>query len=84
MRKRRATAGTSTSSWPSSSAATAGASVNSTAGSGSGGGGGGEEELVALRSMSPLLSELLNGKLGTTIAMFCQRAAVEAKTWRLG
>eukprot|EP00904_Undaria_pinnatifida_P008643 jgi/Undpi1/4909/HiC_scaffold_19.g08261.m1 len=84
VRKRRATAGTSTSSWPSSSAATAGASVNSTAGSGSGGGGGGEEELVALRSMSPLLSELLNGKLGTTIAMFCQRAAVEAKTWRLG
>ncbi|CAM9180764.1 unnamed protein product, partial [Laminaria digitata] len=88
VRKRRAAA--STPSWPSTSATPAGSTgVDSTAGSGSGGGGGGsgggggEGELIALRSMSPLLSELLNGKLGTTIAMFCQRAVAEAKTRRL-
>ncbi|CBN75274.1 hypothetical protein Esi_0076_0080 [Ectocarpus siliculosus] len=41
--------------------------------------GGGEGELSVMRSMSPLLAELLNGKLGTTIAMFCRRAAAEAR-----
>ncbi|CAN0366466.1 unnamed protein product [Ectocarpus fasciculatus] len=35
-----------------------------------------------MRSMSPLLTELLNGKLGTTIAMFCRRAAAEARAPR--
>ena len=73
VRKRRAAAATP--SWPSTSAATAYAGES---------GGGSEGELIALRSMSPLLSELLNGKLGTTIAMFCQRAAAEAKSRRMG
>ncbi|CAM9961555.1 unnamed protein product, partial [Ectocarpus sp. 8 AP-2014] len=45
-------------------------------------GGGGEGELSVMRSMSPLLAELLNGKLGTTIAMFCRRAAAEARAPR--
>ncbi|CAN0498609.1 unnamed protein product, partial [Ectocarpus sp. 12 AP-2014] len=44
--------------------------------------GGGEGELSVIRSMSPLLAELLNGKLGTTIAMFCRRAAAEARAPR--
>ncbi|CAB1118583.1 unnamed protein product [Ectocarpus sp. CCAP 1310/34] len=44
--------------------------------------GGGEGELSVMRSMSPLLAELLNGKLGATIAMFCRRAAAEARAPR--
>lgn len=39
-------------------------------------------ELAMARSMSPLLSELFNGKLGTTIETFCQRAANESRTQR--
>ena len=42
----------------------------------------GEGELSVARSMSPLLSELLNGKLGKTIAMFCRRAAEESRAAR--
>eukprot|EP00903_Cladosiphon_okamuranus_P011406 g10749.t1 len=42
----------------------------------------GEGELSVARSMSPLLSELLNGKLGKTIAMFCRRTAEESRVSR--
>lgn len=42
----------------------------------------GEGELSVARSMSPLLSELLNGKLGKTITMFCRRAAEESRASR--
>lgn len=45
---------------------------------------GDEGELAAVRSASPLLLELFNGKLGTTIEMFCRRAVAETKTRQRG
>lgn len=38
----------------------------------------GEGEVVFAHSMSPLLSELFNGKLASTIRLFCQRAVAES------
>ncbi|CAM9138171.1 unnamed protein product, partial [Sphacelaria rigidula] len=45
---------------------------------------GAESEVAVACSMSPLLAELFNGKLASTISLFCRRAVAESsgRQWR--